>query len=863
MSDLYKNPTRPLKTLTPFNALMYAALCVYTVFILFYNLSDRYFWADEAETADLAVNITRFGLPRAYDGKNYISLYGPSIFENKSNIVTWRPWLDEYLAAASFKAFGHTTTAGRIPFVTFGAAAVFLMALLSYRIFKSHSAAISATVLVAASELFVLHVRQCRYYSVVIFAEIALILALYNLLTGKKKSGIIILTASLALQFYTNYIVMGGSIFALGILALLTRKRNKGFLSSFVVSMSAFSIIAAPWLIYAKPWVQSGFVGRGDIVSKLQFYISEIHFNIFPLILIFIPPAYYLFRWLFPNSRGAVFQKVPAIQRDIISFLILTIPFTLVIVSLAPEIYIRYVVHLIPVFVLLTVFLLTNYVRPVWLRLTLICLMCFTNYISYAAAYPFKSLNEPLLVVHSPKVTIYHLIKNTLADSTNQLEDTVNFMKKESKPTDTVLSSCPEFALIFYTGMRVVNARFLETVDLKTLPEWIFPECISEDTSVEPLYPPLKYAQYYTPVTFAIHDGPVIGNMPVPDIYGQFTSQQGISQVTIFRLNFGAAIDITNEKTIFKPVGFQGNVISVKVSSDGRFIVAAGSHNRMIDSSGQVKIIDIKTGAVVHEISSNIHPIKSAFLTPDGKSIIGIVGNTVKRWDIDTGKKRKTFAGHKDQINAIALVPGGNQLLSAAKNDRLKLWDITSGKELSVFAGAKSNITAIAVTSDGRYAVSAGTDNRLKLWDIKSGTEVKTFVGNTKDIKTIAISKSGRFMLTGGGYDGAVRVWDIELGREVRALMGHKAPVSSIVITPDDLYAVSGGATGLIRVWNIESGSEAVVFSEDSRHVSSLSLTPDGKSVAAGSWNGTVSVWDTATGKCLSQMGLFAKPHTL
>ncbi|MBF0521415.1 MAG: glycosyltransferase family 39 protein, partial [Nitrospirae bacterium] len=664
--------------ITLFDSLLYAALSIYTVFILFYNLSDRYFWADEAETADLAVSITKFGVPKAYDGKNYISLYGPSIFENKSNIVTWRPWLDEYLAALSFKTFGFTTTAGRIPFTTTGAAAVFLMALLSYRIFKSHKAAISAAALVAASELFVLHARQCRYYSIVIFAEIALILALYNILTGKRKSGVAILTASLALQFYTNYIVMGGSVFAIGILAVFTRKRNKGFLSSVLISMSAFSLIALPWLIYAKPWSQSGFMGRGDIVSKLQFYISEIHFNIFPFVLIFIPPAYYLFRWIVPNTRGGVLQKVPALQKDIMAFLVLTIPFNLAIVSLAPEIYIRYIVHLIPVFVLLIVFILANYVRPVWLKLPLICLLCFTNYISYVSAYPFKSLNEPMLVMHYPKVTVYNLIKNTLADSSNQLEDTVSYLQKEGKPTDTVLSSCPEFALMFYTGMRVINARFIETVDFRTLPEWIFPECITEDTPVEPLYPPLEYAKYYRTVTFTIHDGPVIGNMPVPDIYGKFTSF-GTSQVTLYRLMPGAPADVItdviNEKGIFKPRGFNGNVTSVNVSTDGRFIAVSGSHNKLIDGSGQVKITDVKTGAVVKEITSNIHPIKSAFLTPDGKSVIGIVGNTVKRWDAVTGRKLKTFAGHKDQINAIALVADSNQLLSAAKNNRLKLWD--------------------------------------------------------------------------------------------------------------------------------------------------------------------------------------------
>jgi predicted membrane-bound mannosyltransferase len=91
-------------------------LFLFAGFALFSNLGDRMLWGDEAETALLGVNITKFGVPKATDGKNYVTLFGAGRDTNKDDIWVWSPWLDKYLAAASFTLFGKTTATARLPF---------------------------------------------------------------------------------------------------------------------------------------------------------------------------------------------------------------------------------------------------------------------------------------------------------------------------------------------------------------------------------------------------------------------------------------------------------------------------------------------------------------------------------------------------------------------------------------------------------------------------------------------------------------------------------------------------------------------------------------------------------------------------
>ncbi len=93
----------------------YGVIISFAAFLLFHNLSDRLLWDDEAETALLAENINKFGVPKSTDGKNSIVLFGYE--SNEDDVWIWSPWLDEYITAASFSLFGKSTFSARFPFV--------------------------------------------------------------------------------------------------------------------------------------------------------------------------------------------------------------------------------------------------------------------------------------------------------------------------------------------------------------------------------------------------------------------------------------------------------------------------------------------------------------------------------------------------------------------------------------------------------------------------------------------------------------------------------------------------------------------------------------------------------------------------
>src|SRR5215469_11859961 len=76
------NEMKPIETGSTFRpgvigiAGLYVALAAFVFFLAFCNLDGRPFWGDEAETALLARNVLKFGVPRVNDGVNHISLHG-------------------------------------------------------------------------------------------------------------------------------------------------------------------------------------------------------------------------------------------------------------------------------------------------------------------------------------------------------------------------------------------------------------------------------------------------------------------------------------------------------------------------------------------------------------------------------------------------------------------------------------------------------------------------------------------------------------------------------------------------------------------------------------------------------------------
>ncbi len=506
-------------------ACLYLGVSAFVFFLVFCNLDGRLFWGDEAETAVLAKNVLKFGIPKVDDGVNLVTFNGGQLDASAGGIWTWSPWLQEYITAGSFAIFGPTTWAGRAPFALIGWLDVVLLGVVAWKIHRSHRVALASMILMGTSEIFLLHTRQCRYYWISVLGEILFVCGIHQLFTQKRR-GIWIAAAALILQFYSNYIIAAANIPALIVLAWMLRTRGKRAVLDVAVIPGVLLAAALPWLVYAHPWVQAHAVGGENIFTKAWYYLREFNFHFLPLCFLLLP----LLGWIPVRGGGQKngLEVVPPWER----FALVLLPLYLAVIVMVPGVFLRYLLPLLPVACLLAAGWVFRHVRWRALAFAVLAVQCITNAFPIATAYPFREFHQ----LRSPLLGYVAGITEPYED---RFTDVLKFLNEQSHPSETILTWDPELPIVFYTQLKVIDARFTGTAAMSRLPDWILPESASSVLKVMPVTLPDYCESHYAPIALDVHDSARGDNYPEPDYHrGQSTPKR--AAFVIYKLKTGA-----------------------------------------------------------------------------------------------------------------------------------------------------------------------------------------------------------------------------------------------------------------------------------------------------------------------------------
>jgi WD40 repeat protein/uncharacterized caspase-like protein len=309
-------------------------------------------------------------------------------------------------------------------------------------------------------------------------------------------------------------------------------------------------------------------------------------------------------------------------------------------------------------------------------------------------------------------------------------------------------------------------------------------------------------------------------------------------------------------------------VFSVAFSPDGRTLASGSADNT-------IKLWDVASGRELRDLAGHTGYVTSVAISPDKRTLAsGSLDYTIKLWDVASGRELRTLAGHTSPVTSVAFSPDGRTLASGSADNSvdytpdgrifatgsadntIKLWDVTSGRELRTLAGHTNGVISIAFSSDGIILASGNPDHTVKLWDAASGRELRTLAGHTSPVNSVAFSPDGR-TLASGSLDHMVKLWDVASGHELRALAGHTSPVA---FSPDGHTLASGSADRMIKFWDISSGRELRALAGHKEGASSVAFSPDGRTLASGSLDHTIKLWDVASGRELRTLAGHTSP---
>jgi Dolichyl-phosphate-mannose-protein mannosyltransferase len=445
LSTYMQGDKRPLGTKLLYTFCL-VGMFLAVIYLSVTGLAHTYFWDDEAHVAIIARNVLATGHLTAWDGRNLHAYRNGSVLDK--NLRQLGPPLDSLLVAGSFRLFGSSTWAGRLPFVVVGLTSLAIFWLLVHHDFGPEKpTCLYAVSVLGFSPIFLLNIRQCRYYALSLLFSLLAFYAYRRCLATKRLRHFIGLAGASVLLFYSNYFLCVAFLLSLGVVhgMFYGRHFESKEWGKVALAIALFAVATVPHVERVLHYPDLG-QGGSWIARRLTLWWWNMRdLNLLACLpwTIAVGLFYVLLRYRQSIPTARIAWQWVTFSVAFVAFVALFSPQPTTVSTIAD---IRYLIIVVPFLAgLAGIFLGFVHQRMQVLACTLLTVLVTTNVLTFT---PFERQFRWLLPAYIGEI---HRAYPT------SYEAAVAFLNKYAAPDDVVFTS-PEYThppLIFYVGEKV------------------------------------------------------------------------------------------------------------------------------------------------------------------------------------------------------------------------------------------------------------------------------------------------------------------------------------------------------------------------------------------------------------------------
>ena len=227
-------------------------------------------------------------------------------------------------------------------------------------------------------------------------------------------------------------------------------------------------------------------------------------------------------------------------------------------------------------------------------------------------------------------------------------------------------------------------------------------------------------------------------------------------------------------------IGHSARVTEIVFSPDGSSL-ATGSRDSTL------RLWYVATGALRYTFAGDFETVYSISFSPNGSSLAAGFDDGARLWDVATGRMRHAFTGHRsadygfeinpdgltfspiilhytDEVLRVHFSPDGS-ILAAGGGNTVRLWEVTTGRIWNTLMLPTTSVVTMKFHPNGTTLATGSKDGIIRLWNTTTGTSQNIF--KTEDYwdsgrNHIHFSPDGSILAAGGGN--TVHLLDIATG---------------------------------------------------------------------------------------------------
>lgn len=205
---------------------------------------------------------------------------------------------------------------------------------------------------------------------------------------------------------------------------------------------------------------------------------------------------------------------------------------------------------------------------------------------------------------------------------------------------------------------------------------------------------------------------------------------------------------------------------SVSFSPDGKTLAVGYLE-------GHLRLWDLGEEELIRELEGYQGHVLDLAFSPDGKILAAIFGYpdfAIQLWTVPEGERLFSIKGHEwtYEFSQVVFSPDGQTLATVSKNEDamllgmvVELWRAADGERL--YQLEMAGVMRVAFSKDSDTLATGCQDHTVRLWRSADGALLKTLYGHGDYVTDLTFSPSGD-LLASGSYDGTVILWGVPSG---------------------------------------------------------------------------------------------------